>query len=180
MDEPKQFFKNWWSACTPADWRTFRSNVPWSAKLACLVARSNSIGCTRPDEQCFKWMIAVMLCACYSELPSPNERYNKLQELKKCVGTERQPYPHDHLLTYPNDINDLPKVMWQHAYAAEAPLKVEIPGINLVAERIPLRKNSKLLKDHPSADQAAKAVVGNSQIQIPGMPDLPTAASKQC
>ena len=68
--------------------------------------------------------------------------------------------------------------MWQHAYSAESPLEVELPGVNLVADRIPLRKNSKLLKDHPSADQAAKAVVGNSQIQIPGVPDLPTAASK--
>ena len=176
-DEPKQFFKNWWSACTPADWRTFRSNVPWSAKLTCLVERANSIGCTHPDEQCFKWMLAMLLCACYSELPSARERYDKLQELKKCAGTERKSYPFDHVLKYPKDINDLPHHMWQHAYAAEAPLKVELPGVNLVADRIPLRKNSKLLKDNPSADQAAKAVVSNSHVHIPGGHDMPTAAS---
>ena len=28
-DEPKQFLKNWWSVCTPTDWRTLRSKVPW-------------------------------------------------------------------------------------------------------------------------------------------------------
>ena len=67
--------------------------------------------------------------------------------------------------------------MWQHAYAAEAPLKVEIPGINLVAERIPLRKNSKLLKDKPSADQAAKAVVGNIHVHIPKGHDIPALAA---
>ena len=68
-DEPKQFFKNWWSSCTPGDWRTFKITVPWSAKLTCLVERANSIGCTHPDEQCCKWMLAMLLCACYSELP---------------------------------------------------------------------------------------------------------------
>ena len=176
-DEPKQFLKNWWSVCTPTDWKTLRSNVPWSAKLTCLVERANSIGCTHPDEQCFKWMLAMLLCACYSELPSPKERYDKLQELKKCAGTERKSYPYDHLPTYPKDINDLPHHMWQHAYAAEAPLKVELPGVNLVADRIPLRKNSKLLKDNPSADQAAKAVVGNSHVHIPEGHGMPAAAS---
>ena len=176
-DEPKQFLKNWWSVCTPTDWRTLRSKVPWSAKLTCLVDRANSIGCTHPDEQCFKWMLAMLLCTCYSELPSPKERYNKLQELKSCAWTERKPYPYDHLLTYPQDIKDLPHHMWQHAYAAEAPLKVELPGVNLVADRIPLRKNSKLLKDNPSADQAAKAVVGNTHLHIPEGHDMPTAAS---
>ena len=178
LDEPKQFLKNWWSACTPADWRTLRSNEPWSAKLRTMVERANSIGCTHPDEQCCKWMLAMLLCACYSELPSPKEIYCKLQELKNCVVTCRKSYPFEHLIIYPQHINDLPQHMWQHAYSAESPLEVELPGVNLVADRIPLRKNSKLLKDHPSADQAAKAVVGNSEIQIPGVPDLPTAASK--
>ena len=55
-------------------------------------------------------------------------------------------------------------------------MKVEIPGINLVAERIPLRKNSKLLKDKPSVDQAAKAVVGNTHLHIPEGPSCSTAA----
>ena len=50
----------------------------------------------------------MLLCACYSELPSPRERYNKLQELKKCAWTERKPYPYDRLLTYPHDTDDLP------------------------------------------------------------------------
>ena len=176
-DEPKQFFKTWWSACTPTDWRTLRSNVPWSAKLTCLVERANSIGCTHPDEQCFKWMLAMLLCVCYTELPSPRERYNKLQELKKCAGTERKSYPYDHLLIYPPDINDLPHHMWQHAYAAEAPLEVELPGVNLVADRIPLRSNSKLLRDRPSADQAAKAVVSNSHAHIPKGHDIPALAA---
>ena len=176
-NESKQFFKTWWSACTPTDWRTFRSNVPWSAKLTCLVERANSIGCTDPDEQCFKWMLAMLLCACYSELPSPRERYNKLQELKKCADTEKKSYPYDHLLIYPPNINDLPQHMWQHAYAAEAPLVVELPGVNLVADRIPLRSNAKLLKDSPSADQAARAVVGNSHAHIPKGHDIPALAA---
>ena len=177
-DEPKQFLKNWWLTCTPTDWNTLRSNVPWSAKLTCLVERANSLGCTHPDEQCCKWMLALLLCACYSELPTPKERYNKLQELKNCVATERKVYPYEHLTTYPQKITDLPSHMWDYAYSAEGPLELDFPGVNLVADRIPLRKNSKLLKDHPSADTAARAAVSNSQIEIAGVPDLPTPALK--
>ena len=106
LDEPKQFLKNWWSACTPADWRTLRSNEPWSAKLRTMVERANSIGCTHPDEQCCKWMLAMLLCACYSELPSPKEIYCKLQELKNCVVTCRKSYPFEHLIIYPQHINE--------------------------------------------------------------------------
>ena len=58
-DEPKQFFKKWWTACTASDWECFRSNKPWSAKMTCLIARANSIGCTHPDEQSLKWMLAI-------------------------------------------------------------------------------------------------------------------------
>ena len=177
-DEPKQFLKNWWLTCTPTDWNTLRSNVPWSAKLTCLVERANSLGCTHPDEQCCKWMLALLLCACYSELPTPKERYNKLQELKNCVATERKVYPYEHLTTYPQKITDLPAHMWEYAYSAEGPLELDFPGVNLVADRIPLRKNSKLLKDHPSADTAARAAVSNSQIEIAGVCDLPTPALK--
>ena len=32
-DEPKQFFKKWWTACTASDWECFRSIKPWSAKM---------------------------------------------------------------------------------------------------------------------------------------------------
>ena len=89
----------------------------------------------------------------------------------------RKVYPYEHLTTYPQHINDLPQHMWQHAYSAESPLEVELPGVNLVADRIPLRKNSKLLKDSPSADQAAKAVVGNSHAHIPKGHDIPALAA---
>ena len=166
-DEPKQFFKKWWTACTATDWDCFRSNQPWSAKMTCLIARANSIGCTHPDEQCVKWMLAMLLCVCYPELPTAKERFAKFQELKQCAITERQPFIHEHLVTFPTSVNDLPSHMWQHAYASESPINVELIGINLVANRIPLRKNSKLLQEPASADQAAKAVVDRSKAHIP-------------
>ena len=166
-DEPKQFFKKWWTACTATDWDCFRSNQPWSAKMTCLIARANSIGCTHPDEQCVKWMLAMLLCVCYPELPTAKERFAKFQELKQCAITERQPFIHEHLVTFPTSVNDLPSHMWQHAYASESPINVELIGINLVANRIPLRKNSRLLQEPASADQAAKAVVDRSKAHIP-------------
>ena len=166
-DEPKQFFKKWWTACTATDWDCFRSNQPWSAKMTCLIARANSIGCTHPDEQCVKWMLAMLLCACYTELPTPKERFAKFQELKQCAITERQPWIHEHLVTFPTSVNDLPSHIWEQAYASESPINVELIGINLVANRIPLRKNSKLLKEPASADQAAKAVVDRSKAHLP-------------
>ena len=165
-DEPKQFFKKWWTACTATDWECFRSNQPWSAKMTCLIARANSIGCTHPDEQCVKWMLAMLLCVCYNELPTAKERFAKFQELKQCAITERQPWIHEHLVTFPTSVNDLPSHIWEQAYASESPINVELIGINLVANRIPLRKNSKLLKEPASADQAAKAVVEGSKAQL--------------
>ena len=166
-DEPKQFFKPWWTACTATDWECFRSNKPWSAKMTCLIARANSIGCIHPDEQCVKWMLAMLLCVCYPELPKAKERFAKFQELKQCAITERQPWIHEHLVTFPTSVNDLPSHIWEQAYASESPINVELIGINLVANRIPLRKNSKLLKEPASADQAAKAVVETSKAHLP-------------
>ena len=78
-EEPKQFFRKWWTACTATDWECFKSSKPWSAKMTCLIDRANSIGCTHPDEQSLKWMLAMLLCACYSELPKAKERFDKLQ-----------------------------------------------------------------------------------------------------
>ena len=60
---------------------------------------------------------------------------------------ERKSYPHEFITKYPASPNDLRDAMYSYAYATEKPVVVEIPGINAVAMKIPLRSNSVLLKN---------------------------------
>lgn len=142
-----QTLKHWWNYMTIEDWNFLKSKQWWSAKCTRLVERGNSLGVTIPDEQTFKYMLAVLLTSHYTEMPAAAEIYDKLQELKQVFSTETKPYPLEHLTEYPESPDNLPDEMYKHAYPNEKPSAVSCPGIVTVAEKyIPLRSSSKLLQ----------------------------------
>ena len=119
-----------------------------AAKMTRACERSNLLGVTNPDEQTFKWMLALLLLTHYDELPDAQQIYEKLQDLKACFEAERKDYPHQHMTDYPEKPCELPKEMFDFAYGDDGqPVSKELPGINMVAEKcVPLRSNSKLLQ----------------------------------
>ena len=60
-------------------------------------------------------------------------------------------YPHTVLSKYPESPSELDSMMFAYAYpdAADKPVSVKLPGLQAIASRIPLRSNSKLLKEKP-------------------------------
>ena len=52
-------------------------------------------------------------------------------------------------------------MMFAYAYpdAADKPVSVKLPGLQAIANRIPLRSNSKLLKEKPKPKKTIEAAV---------------------
>ena len=82
----EQVLLKWWLFLTNDDWE-FIKNPKRSlhAKMTKLVERANLLGCTNLDEKSKGWMLSMLLCVHYAEIPPANERYEKLQELKKLL-----------------------------------------------------------------------------------------------
>lgn len=149
-----QLLKHWWNYLTEADWSALEDqSKSWHSKQMVLISRSNALGCTYLHEQSFKWLLALLLSCHYGhgKIPPPLSIYNKLQDLKDAVLTERMPYPHEHIPEYPEFPAELPKHMHDYAYQTDQPAPRKITVINSIAEQIPLRKNSKLLRASQSS-----------------------------
>ena len=144
-----QFLMNWWHYLTQLDW-SFLQDVKRSfhSKMTRLVERANSFGLTNPDEKTFKWMLALLLILHYVEIPSYKDIYSKLQDLKQCCESEKKDFALEHVVEFPEHPGDLPPAVFKHAYPNEdeQPLSATLPGVKTVADHIPLRSNSKLLK----------------------------------
>jgi hypothetical protein len=163
-DGAPQALKHWWNFCSNEDWKIFNdAKKPFSAKMTAAAERGISIGLTNPDEQTLKWLLAMLLAVHYPELPSYRQIYEKLQELKLCYNAEKKPFPHEQPVVFPETASELPQCIIDYAYTAEDPaVCVHCHGINTVAEHIPLRSNSKLLKSSttkPPAMATAPAAI---------------------
>ena len=106
------------------------------SKMTKLLERANLLGCTDSGEQCFKWMLSLLLMCHYDTLPGPWKIYYKLQDLKQAAAAERKSYPLEQFTQYPSNPEDLPKEIYNYAYTDSQPITVEMAGINTVSEKI--------------------------------------------
>ena len=58
-----------------------------------IVERLNLVGCCFPEEHTLKRCLAMIFLMHDPELPMAKERYEKFQDLKIAVVTERKAYP---------------------------------------------------------------------------------------
>jgi hypothetical protein len=139
-----------WKYYTAEDWDVFRDQTkPWMVKVCRAVERPMLAGALHLDEQSLGRILGLLVSTHYDEIPPARSLYAKLQELKTAVSTERKSYPFVQLKEFPDDPNELPEDIFAFAYAEGAPVDVELHGINVIVDRIPLRSNSKLLNDEP-------------------------------
>jgi len=166
-----QFLKEWWAYQTQEDWDFYRDPKKFfSAKMTRMVERALLLGCTYPDEQAIKWMLATLLLSHYDEMPPPREIFNKLKELKQTFASERKTSTCEKLILYPSSPHDLPKDIFNSAYpeGGPQPVLVELSGISVVADQIPLRRSSHLLKTDgadvgPSWQNMKSAIKGSTE-----------------
>ena len=173
-DHTRGTLKTWWAYSTQEDWDFYRDPRKfWSAKIDRIVARAHSLGCLYPDEHTYGWMLATLLVSHFDELPQPKDLFNKLNDLKQACAAERKTYPHEQLTVFPTSPWELPKAVFDYAYpeGGPQPVLVHIPGISTVAEKIPLRKSSSLLKAksadvQPQAWQDMKTAINGSDENV--------------
>ena len=145
-----QLLEHWCNYLTQKDWDILNdSRQHFSAKMTRFMERANLLGVGVFDEKTYKWMLAVLLAVQYKETPDAHFIYAKLQELKQAKEAETNYYPHTFLSKYPKFPSELDSIMFAYAYpdAADKPVSVKLPGLQAIASRIPLRSNSKLLKE---------------------------------
>ena len=151
----EQAFEFPWNYCNQGDWDLFwDKHKPFHSKLTKLVERGNMCGCDLPNEQSLKWMLTMLMMAHYGDMPVANEIYDKLQELKQVVATERKTVPFQRLLVFPEKPSDLPEEVYKFAYTDGPPITVVIPGIRAAASPkfFPLRSSNKLVKKQKAAN----------------------------
>ena len=164
-NQQSQLLKHWCNYLTQTDWDILNdSRQHFSAKMTRFMERANLLGlvCTF-DEKTYKWMLAVLLAVQYKDKETPDAHfiYNKLQELKQAKEAVTKYYPHTVLSKYPESPSELDSMMFAYAYpdAADKPVSVKLPGLQAIANRIPLRSNSKLLKEKPKPKKTIEAAV---------------------
>jgi hypothetical protein len=170
---PKQTIMHWWNYPTQEDWDFVNDPArSWDSKVCKMVERANAIGLGNPDEQAEKWMLAMLLLIHYRELPSYKEIYSKLLDLKKAFISERRTFGLEHITQYPEQPRDLPPSVYASAYPAGGaqPVAVQLHGVRTVADHIPLRKNSKLLKGPKKAAELADVSFGPAGRSMSGEP----------
>ena len=144
----KQFLKSWWNYFTAVQWELLLNpRTSWNMKMTTLVERGHSVGCAEPDEQALKWALATLLLVHYDDMPVPRQVYQKLQDLKQSYASERKPYMHELLTLFPEFPKDLPAHIYKDAYPDDEPVIRELQGVHTVADAVPLRSNSKILKN---------------------------------
>ena len=148
-NQQSQLLEHWCNYLTQTDWDILNdSRQHFSAKMTRFMERANLLGVGVFDEKTYKWMLAVLLAVQYKETPDAHFIYAKLQELKQAKEAETKYYPHTVLSKYPEFPSELDSIMFAYAYpdAADKPVSVKLPGLQAIANRIPLRSNSKKFK----------------------------------
>ena len=165
----EQVLRNPWAVCTASDWVVFRNpKISLHIKMTRLVERLNLIGCTAPNTQTQRWMLAMLLMVHYPEPLKPLEVYEKLQDLKAVVACEKKSFPFQHITTFPEHITDLPAEIIDYAYADGPPVVVDLPGIKTIADKkkMPLRSNNGVMKGDKSRHRT-KSLTGIKEEQPP-------------
>jgi antitoxin (DNA-binding transcriptional repressor) of toxin-antitoxin stability system len=164
----KQHLRTWWNYLTQNDVDFLTSpSESLNAKMTTIAERGNRLGLNAPDEQTYKWSMAVLLLCHYKNMPEPQLIYDKLQDFKKVWSCETKPWCMERLLTFPDAPAQLPSDVYKAAYGDDSPVTVSFHGINTVAELIPLRRNSKLLKSSlakTTKQELAAAFADNSNV----------------
>ena len=146
----------WWNYFCDADWKTFKNPYhSFFSKMELACHRARSFGCTDPDEQSVKWLLALLLKLHFDgvELPDALAKYRKFNDLKAIFVTEESrkhnaqaPPP---LAVYPPCAADMPGSITS-CFGSQLPINrdtsSEITGLANIAKLIPLRKTSALLK----------------------------------
>ena len=144
----QQQVQHWWNFFTQPELDLLNNkSKSFNAKLTLVAERGNKCGIPNPSEKSLGWALAFVVLLHYDELPNAQALFAKLQDLKDAWEAERTPWLLEYLQQFPEQPSGLPAAIYEHAYAEEKPVQCPVSGVNRIANLIPLRKNSRLLKE---------------------------------
>ena len=157
---------------TQSDWDALASaHASYAAKSSIVAKRLRSLGLRSLGEQTVKRAVALLLTTLPS-LPPYTDIYRMVVDFKEVFHScGAPPASLPFLRLYPLHPKDLPKLLFDSAYADAAPTSREVESLEqLATHHVPLRATSRLLTRQP---RVAQAPAGTSA------PVLPAASSHQ-
>lgn len=141
---------------TERDWEGLTDpNKSLLARRSIIIVRLKKLGVKSLHEQTAKWCLAVLL-ATLSKLPDYHTIFDYLHKFKASFHEDENIPGSCFLVKYPNKPMDLPKPIWEAAYADAKPADPSPDRLDLIkhiaCQHIPMRTTSKLLR----LDQAPK------------------------
>ena len=152
--KPTQHLYEFQNYATQSDWDIFRDrDRPLYVKMERAVLRLKKYGCTNPHEQTFKRVLAILLLCHFPELPTHQQIYDYLQDLKAISAVNNNGWTHSGVFNYPTEpygcSESIQKNVWD---SSDPPIRVELIGMsNFIMNHIPCRRNSRLLRKTPDA-----------------------------
>ena len=127
---------------------------------------ANRLGCTHPHEQTYKNWLTLVLLSHYTVWPRYSLVYSLLQQFKGDVRTLRKKCSFTKIASYPQVPFELPTEIFEIMFPDEPPTVIDIPRFQVTADNhVPLRKNSKLIKNELAA--AGKTERSSSDPSLP-------------
>ncbi|CAK0808823.1 unnamed protein product, partial [Prorocentrum cordatum] len=110
-----------------------------------------AVGCIEPPEQTYKWALATLLVTHYDTPPETKKVHSMLMDLKTSFKSEKKDFGFTRIMDYPDSPFELPPDIFQAAYPGDdQPSKIELKGINAVADKISLRPTRGALVPSPN------------------------------
>ena len=162
---------------TQSDWDKLEDPTrPITRKIHDLRMRiADGLECCMCSEETWRWMMACLVLSHFRTWPTYKSIYDCLQDLKECFQVSRaQPQQRQfaRLWVYPEQPADLAKERFAKAYpdANDPPVNHPIERLDQVGlHHIPLRSNSKLLKDELKSRTGQSSRAGSLEAGQPGM-----------
>lgn len=155
---------------THADWEGLTDpNKSLLARRSIVIVRLKKLGVKSLHEQTAKWCLAVLLST-LPKLPDYHTIFDYLHKFKASFHEDESIPGSCFLVKYPSKPIDLPKPIWEAAYADAKPVDPNSDRLDLIkhiaCQHIPMRKTSKLLKldEPPNSKAAAKENCQSQQI----------------
>ena len=147
-----QLLTNICSYLTKADWEALedpRKAMPSRKQI--IMHRLNKLGIRSLDPKTVRAALSIVMLLTYKngEWPNSWSLYEEVQEFSRIFSSMKTAWhcQAQAPTTYPDDPHALPREVFDYAYdATDPPVPMSFPGLSAVADKVPLRNTSRLLR----------------------------------
>ena len=129
----KQLLTTWQNYFCENHWESLKNKTKtFESKLTLVCEVAFLLGLVDPEQECFKWMLAIVMLCHYDVAPNNVQIHDKLVELKGIYETEKKDFGLLKIVKFPDHPSDLPDDILNHCYGETMPISMDVPGLQLL------------------------------------------------